>query len=46
MAAGWIQDHVGYVNFFTWVLVATVPSFVITLFVARQVPASFGKKAT
>jgi PAT family beta-lactamase induction signal transducer AmpG len=44
MAAGWIQDHVGYVNFFTWVLVATVPSFVITLFVARQVPASFGRK--
>ncbi|MCX6955196.1 MAG: MFS transporter [Verrucomicrobia bacterium] len=43
MAAGWIQDHIGYVKFFTWVLVCTIPSFLI---VARlKIDPAFGKKA-
>jgi PAT family beta-lactamase induction signal transducer AmpG len=42
MAAGWIQDHVGYVNFFAWVLVCTIPSFVV---IARlKIDPEFGKK--
>lgn len=42
MAAGWIQDHIGYVNFFIWVLVCTIPSFII---VARlKIDPAFGKK--
>ncbi len=42
MAAGWIQDHIGYVNFFTWVLVCTIPSFVV---IARlKIDPAFGKK--
>jgi PAT family beta-lactamase induction signal transducer AmpG len=30
MPAGWIQDHLGYVKFFIWVCIATIPSFVAT----------------
>lgn len=43
MAAGWIQDHLGYVNFFAWVCLATIPSFVATAFL--KVDPAFGKKA-
>jgi PAT family beta-lactamase induction signal transducer AmpG len=43
MAAGWIQDHIGYVKFFVWVLVCTLPSFVV---IARlEIDPAFGKKA-
>jgi PAT family beta-lactamase induction signal transducer AmpG len=44
MAAGWIQDHIGYVNFFIWVLVATIPSFLATAAIYRSIPDSFGRK--
>jgi PAT family beta-lactamase induction signal transducer AmpG len=43
MAAGWIQDHLGYVKFFVWVCLATIPSFVAVAFL--KVDAAFGKKA-
>lgn len=43
MAAGWIQDHLGYVNFFAWVCLATIPSFVATAFL--KVDPAFGKRA-
>ncbi len=43
MAAGWIQEQLGYANFFVWVCVATLPSFLAT---ARlRVDPAFGKKA-
>ena len=43
MAAGWIQDHLGYVKFFGWVLACTIPSFVV---IARlKIDPEFGKKA-
>jgi len=42
MAAGWIQEKLGYVNFFIWVCVATIPSFAATAFI--KVDPSFGKK--
>lgn len=45
MAAGWIQDHIGYVNFFAWVLVCTLPSFVTTALAARTIDPAFGKKS-
>lgn len=45
MAAGWIQDHVGYVNFFTWVLLATLPSFAVTAAVVKRIDPGFGRKA-
>jgi len=43
MAAGWIQDHLGYPLFFLWVCVATLPSFAATAFL--QVDPAFGKKS-
>ncbi len=42
MWSGWLQDHIGYVPFFGWVLVATLPSFVMAALI--QVPDDFGKK--
>ena len=42
MWSGWLQDHIGYVPFFVWVLVATVPSFVMAALI--QVPEGFGRK--
>jgi len=43
MAAGWIEDHIGYVNFFTWVLVCTIPSFIVIT--RLKIAPAFGKKA-
>ena len=43
MAAGWIEDHIGYVNFFTWVLVCTIPSFIVIT--RLKIDPAFGKKA-
>ena len=43
MWAGWLQDRLGYLNFFIWACVATLPSFVAAAFI--RVPAGFGRKA-
>lgn len=43
MAAGWIQDHVGYANFFVWVCLATLPSVALTPLL--RIDAGFGRKA-
>ena len=42
MVSGWIQSQLGYVNFFIWVCIATVPAFVVTAFV--RIDPEFGKK--
>jgi MFS transporter, PAT family, beta-lactamase induction signal transducer AmpG len=42
MISGWIQSHLGYPNFFVWVLVCTIPSIVVTFFL--KIDPSFGKK--
>lgn len=42
MWSGWLQDQIGYIWFFAWVLVATIPSFVMTALI--RVPDDFGKK--
>ncbi len=44
MWSGWLEDHVGYRHFFTWVILATIPSFVV----ASRLPldAEFGRKKT
>jgi PAT family beta-lactamase induction signal transducer AmpG len=43
MAAGWLQEHLGYVKFFGWVCLTTLPSFAVTAFL--KVDPSFGRKA-
>ena len=42
MFSGWLQELIGYQTFFIWVLVATVPSFIVTLLIPLD--GSFGKK--
>ena len=42
MWSGWLQAQLGYQAFFVWVLVATIPSFVMTALI--KIPAEFGKK--
>ncbi len=42
MFSGWLEDIVGYQNFFVWVLIATIPSFLVTARVG--VDPTFGKK--
>lgn len=43
MAAGWIQDSLGYVNFFLWVCLATIPSFAAAARI--RIKPDFGRKA-
>ncbi len=38
MLSGYISDWLGYKNFFIWVLIATIPSFLVTFFVPFQNP--------
>jgi PAT family beta-lactamase induction signal transducer AmpG len=42
MAAGWIQEQIGYVNFFWWVMLATIPSLVVTGML--KIDPAFGRK--
>jgi PAT family beta-lactamase induction signal transducer AmpG len=42
MASGWIQEQLGYQNFFLWVMAATIPGFIVTGLV--KIDPEFGKK--
>jgi MFS transporter, PAT family, beta-lactamase induction signal transducer AmpG len=42
MGAGWLQQQLGYVDFFVWVCLATLPSFAAALWL--KVDAEFGKR--
>jgi MFS transporter, PAT family, beta-lactamase induction signal transducer AmpG len=43
MWSGWLQERLGYPHFFVWVILATIPSFIV----AMRIPldADFGKRA-
>ena len=43
MWSGWLQEIIGYQHFFVWVILATVPSFLVVLLVPLD--PEFGKKA-
>jgi MFS transporter, PAT family, beta-lactamase induction signal transducer AmpG len=43
MLSGYIQEYLGYANFFIWVLLATIPGLVLSLFLIY--PKDFGKKS-
>ena len=43
MWSGWLQEIVGYQHFFVWVILATVPSFLVVLLVPLD--PEFGKKS-
>lgn len=40
--SGFMQEWLGYLNFFIWVMIATIPIFIVTKFV--EVDPEFGKK--
>lgn len=42
MFSGWFQEIIGYQHFFVWVLIATVPGFIVTKFIPLD--RDFGKK--
>jgi len=41
MFSGWVQETIGYKNFFIWVLISTIPVFLITKFIPLD--PEFGK---
>ena len=41
MAAGWIQEQLGYVNFFIFILIATIPTLLIIPFM--KIDKDFGR---
>lgn len=42
MMSGWLQEQLGYVTFFGWVCIATLPSFAVTALI--KVDDHFGKQ--
>jgi len=44
MFSGWLQEHLGYQNYFLWVMAATIPGFIVTALV--KIDPEFGKKKT
>ncbi len=45
MAAGWLQTQLGYVDFFVWVCVATIPSFAAAALIRGRIDPAFGRRA-
>ena len=43
MWSGWLQEIIGYQHFFVWVILATIPSFLVVLLIPLD--REFGKKA-
>ncbi|WP_412070134.1 MFS transporter [Rubrivirga sp. IMCC43871] len=42
MFSGWLEDIIGYQSFFLWVLIATIPSFLVTARI--KIDPTFGQK--
>jgi len=42
MVSGWIQEIIGYEHFFIWVVIATIPGFIILKYL--PIDPEFGKK--
>lgn len=36
MISGWLQELIGYQHFFIWVIIATIPAFIITRFIPLE----------
>ena len=45
MAAGWIQDTIGYTSFFIWVCICTLPGILASVLVRNKIDPAFGKKS-
>ena len=44
MSSGWIQEKLGYIHFYYWILLTTIPSFIVTALV--KIDPEYGKKAS
>jgi PAT family beta-lactamase induction signal transducer AmpG len=44
MWSGWLQELLGYRHFFIWVLLATIPGFIVTALIPLD--REFGKKTS
>jgi len=44
MFSGWLQEQLGYQNYFLWVMGTTIPGFIVTALV--KIDPEFGKKKT
>jgi PAT family beta-lactamase induction signal transducer AmpG len=42
MFSGWLQDHIGYRHFFEWVMLSTIPGFIVAALI--KIEPGFGKK--
>jgi len=42
MVSGWLQEMIGYQHFFIWVMICTIPSFIVIPFL--KIDPKFGKK--
>jgi PAT family beta-lactamase induction signal transducer AmpG len=42
MWSGWLQEQLGYVNFFIWACVATIPSFLAAAWI--RIDTEFGRR--
>ena len=42
MSSGWIQEKLGYINFYYWILLTTIPGFIVTALV--KIDPEYGKK--
>jgi len=42
MFCGWLQEIIGYQHFFVWVMIATIPGFIVTALV--KIDPEFGRK--
>lgn len=45
MISGYISDQYGYANFFLWVLISTIPAFIVTALVPLKKPEAAGTAA-
>jgi len=44
MISGWVQEMLGYSNFFIYVIICTIPSFIALWFVSKDLDPAFGMK--
>jgi len=42
MFSGWLQEHLGYQHFFLWVMISTIPGFIVAAVV--KIDREFGRK--
>ncbi len=42
MGSGWIQEMLGYKNFFIWILITTIPGFIVAALV--KIDPEYGKQ--